>query len=111
MGSVGKSIGRAYLVGKLQDQGLSRRQSVAVVNVILGRMIHALRRGWEVEFPFGKLTRVKRHFSQWWDAVDDTPANRHLYTVEYELDELGDQELNGWQRPKRGRGRAQKSGK
>ena len=54
---------------------------------------------------------VKRHFSQWWDAVDDTPANRHLYTVEYELDELGDQELNGWQRPKRGRGRAQKSGK
>ena len=111
MGMKGKSVGRAYLVGNLQEQGLSRRQSIEVVNVILERMIHALRRGLEVEFPFGKLKRVKEHFSQWWDAVDDTPANRHLYTVEYELDELGDQELHGWQRPKRGRGRAQKSGK
>jgi hypothetical protein len=70
------NLGRAYLVGKLQARGLSRRQSVLIVNVILERMIHALRRGWEVEFPLGKLKRVKRHFSKLWVAIDDWPANR-----------------------------------
>ena len=76
MESKPKNLGRAYLVGKLQARGLSRRQSVLIVNVILERMIRALKRGWEVEFPFGKLRRVKRHFSDWWDAIDDWPANR-----------------------------------
>ena len=66
-----KKLGRAYLVGKLQAQGLSRRQGVLTVNVILERMVHALRRGREVEFPLGKLRRVKRHFSKHWDAIDD----------------------------------------
>ena len=59
-----KSLGRAYLVGKLQARGLSRRQSVLMVNVVLERMICALCRGWEVEFPLGKLRRVKRHFNK-----------------------------------------------
>jgi len=76
-----KSLGRAFLVGKLQAQGLSRRQSVLIVNVILERMIRALKRDWEVEFPLGKLTRVKRHFSKLWDAIDDWPANRDPHTI------------------------------
>jgi len=98
--------GRAYLVRRLMDkQHLSRRQATAVVNTILERMIRALKLGREVQFPFGNLRRVKRHFSQYWDGVDDWPANRSPYTVEWQLDEAGDQELNGWRRPKKGRSR------
>jgi hypothetical protein len=102
MESKPKNLGRAYLVGKLQARGLSRRQSVLIVNVILERMIRALKRGWEVEFPFGKLRRVKRHFSDWWDAIDDWPANRDPHTIVHELDEAGDRELHPWAWPKTG---------
>ena len=80
----------------MDDCGLSRRQAVLVVNVILERMIKALKRGREVEFPFGKLKRVKRHFGEHWDAIDDHPANREPYTVEHEMNEAEDQELNPW---------------
>lgn len=97
-----KSVGRAYLVGRLRDQGLPRRQAVLVVNVILDRMIHALRRGREVEFPFGTLNRVERHFSEYWDSVHDSPANRSPYVVEYELDEEGYRLLDGNQESKTG---------
>jgi hypothetical protein len=48
----------------LHAQGLSRRQSVLTVNVILERMIYALRLGWKVEIPLGKLMWVMRHFSK-----------------------------------------------
>ena len=95
-----KNLGRAYLVGKLQDRGLSRRQAALIVNVILERMIRALKRGWEVEFPFGKLKRVKRHFSKLWDAIGDWPANRDPHTIVHELDEAGDRELYLWVWPK-----------
>ena len=96
-----QALGRAYLVGKLMDQGLSRRQSVLVVNVILERMVYALRRGWEVEFPFGKLKRVRRHFGKEWDHIDDWPADRQPYTVAWELDEAGERLLNGTLGPQR----------
>ncbi|HUD54174.1 MAG TPA: hypothetical protein VMR02_03030 [Terracidiphilus sp.] len=102
MESKPKNLGRAYLIGKLQAQGLSRRQAVLTVNVILERMIHALRRGWEVEFPFGKLKRVKRHFSKLWDAIDDWPANRDPQTIVHELDEAGARELHPWAWPTTG---------
>ena len=97
-----KNLGRAYLVGKLRAQGLSRRQSVLVVNLTLERMPRALRRGWEVEFPLGKLKRVKRHFSKLWDSIDDCPANRDPYTIMHELDEAGDRELHPGAWPKAG---------
>jgi hypothetical protein len=81
--------GRAYLVKKLQDDcGLSRRKATAVVNVILERMIKALKRGWKVEFPFGYLTRARRYFGDRWD-YDDWPANRNPYIIEYCLDKKG----------------------
>jgi hypothetical protein len=97
-----KNLGRAYLVGKLQAGGLSRRQAVLVVNIILERMIHALRRGWEVKFPLGKLKLVKRHFSKLWDAIDDWPANRDPYMIVHELDEAAARELHPWAWPKTG---------
>jgi hypothetical protein len=62
-------------------------------------MIHALKRGWEVEFPFGKLKRVKRHFSKLWDAIDDWPADRDPYTIVHELDEAGARALHPWAWP------------
>ena len=99
MESKPKNLGRAYLVGKLQAQGLSRRLSVLIVNVILERMIRALKRGWEVEFLFGKLKRVKRRVSDWWDAIDDWPANRDPHTIVHELDEAGARELHPWAWP------------
>ena len=65
MESKGRNLrGRAYLVGKLREWGLSRRQAVRILNAILAEMKKALRRGREVEFPFGKLKRVRRHFSE-----------------------------------------------
>jgi hypothetical protein len=72
------------------------------VNVILERMIRSLKRGWEVEFPFGKLKRVKRHFSKLWNAIDDWPANRDPHKIVHELDEAGDRELHPWAWPKSG---------
>jgi hypothetical protein len=58
-------------------------------------MKKALRRGRDVQFPFGTLKRVKRHFSEWWDFIEDHPANKDPYTVEHELDEEGERQLNG----------------
>ena len=94
--------GRPILVGKLQAQGLSRRQSALIVNLILERMICALRRGWEVEFPLGKLKRVKQYFSKLRDAIDDRPANRDPHTIVHELDAAGDRELHPWAWPETG---------
>jgi hypothetical protein len=100
MESKPKNSGRAYLVGKLRDGGLSHRQAVLTVNVILERMVRALKRGWEVEFPLGKLKRVKRHFSKLWDAIDDWPADRDPHTIVHELDEAGARALHPWAWPK-----------
>ena len=75
--------GRAYLVSKLRERGISRRQAVEVVNAILDAMIMALRRGKDVEFPFGRLSRVKRQFGARWDHDDDWPAHRDRYTVKW----------------------------
>jgi len=80
-------------------QGFSRRQSVVIVNVILERMTRALQRGRRVEFPFGSLVRVKRRFSQEWDAARDWPANRDPYTVAWELDEEGYRLLDSTEEP------------
>jgi len=86
MSKPSKSVGRAYLVGKLMACGYSRRQSVVIVNVILERMIRALERGRTVEFGNGKLRRVKLRYSQWWEMMRDSPADRPEYTIEWEPD-------------------------
>ncbi len=80
-----KTYGRADLVEKLMSKcGPSRRESVVVVNTILERMINHLHRGHTVEFPYGTLRRVRRHFGQQWDWDDDWPANRNPYTIEWD---------------------------
>ena len=87
-----KNLGRAYLVGKLRERGLSRRDAVRILNAILDEMIKALQRGKDIEFPFGRLKRVKR-LSERWLAGGDEPMNP--YTVEHELDEKGYRLLEG----------------
>lgn len=50
-----KVLGRAYLVKKLGERGLSRRDSVRVLNFLFSEMNLALARDEEVEFAGGKL--------------------------------------------------------
>ena len=71
------------MIAKLEERGLSRRRSLRVLNFLFKEMKQALARGEEVEFAGGKLQRVERHFSKSWDVVDDWPANRQPYTVEW----------------------------
>jgi len=100
-GAVGQRIaGRAYLVAKLREHGLSKRRAVRILDAIITAMSKELKRGREVEFPFGKLQRVKRHFGQWWDEQDDWPANRQPYTVEHETDLAGERVLDEKPGPK-----------
>jgi lambda repressor-like predicted transcriptional regulator len=40
-----QNLGRAYLVAKLQERGLSRRQSVEILNLIFLEISKALKRG------------------------------------------------------------------
>jgi hypothetical protein len=89
-----RNLGRAFLVEELRKRGLSKRQAVRIVNFIFAEMKKALRRGRDVQFPFGTLKRVKRHFNEWWDFIEDHPANKDPYTVEHELDEEGERQLN-----------------
>ena len=84
-----RNVGRAYLVAELRKRGVSRRLAVRILNLVFREMSQALARGKEVEFPFGKLRRVRRHFSADWDRADDWPANRQGYTVEWELNRAG----------------------
>src|ERR1700757_3208342 len=92
----GKNLGgRAYLISKLQERGLSRRGALRVLNGIFEAMKAELARGRAVEFPLGKLKRKKKRFGQRWDDYDDWPANRRRYTVEWVLDEAGDRRLKG----------------
>ncbi len=88
--------------GEAADRGPSRRRSVLIVKVILERIIRALKRGWDMESSLGKLRRVKRHFSKFWDAIDDWPANRDPQMIVHELDEAGDRELHPGAWPKSG---------
>jgi hypothetical protein len=86
--------GREYLVKKLKaDCGLGRRQALAVVNIILERMAHHLRLGHTVEFPYGCLKKVERHFSKMWDARSDCPADRDPYMIDWEVNQEGEREL------------------
>ena len=54
----GNTLNKGYIVRKLRERGLSRRQSVQLLNFILDEVAAALMRGEDVEFPFGSLRRV-----------------------------------------------------
>jgi len=95
--SAGRSLaGRAYLVAKLRERDLSKREAVRILNVILAEMKKSLQEGWAVEFPFGSLKRMRQPSKEWW-KIDDGPLKP--YTVEWVVDEAGDRLLNGKQPP------------
>ena len=85
------SKGRAYLVKQLQkiqlqkeqlQKRVSRRQAVKIVNLVFREMGEALKRGEDVEFPTGKLRRVRTPLvNEYW--VKD----RRGYTVEFRSDD------------------------
>lgn len=102
-------VGRCYLVDKLRESGLSRRRSVLVVNTILEAMTDALRRGEDVEFPFGQLSRIRRYFNKHWESADDWPADQNPYTVVYQLDMDAERRVS--RKKLAAAGRARKSGK
>ncbi|MGA8731604.1 MAG: hypothetical protein WB608_22790, partial [Terracidiphilus sp.] len=90
-----KSVGRAYLEKGLAEQGHSRRCSVEILNAIFEAMIYGLKRGESVEFPFGKLTRARKQFGQWWDHADDWPAHREPYEVKWQFSPEGEEQMRG----------------
>jgi nucleoid DNA-binding protein len=97
MESKPKSLGRAYLVGKLRRRGLSRRDSVRILNFVLNEMAQALKRGESVEFPLGTLRRVRhqRKKMRGWFLGKIRTIYKRPHTVKHELDEEGYKLLNG----------------
>jgi len=96
MESKQKNLGRSYLVDALRKKGLSRRDSTRIVNCVFREMTEALRRGEEVEFPFGTLQRVRHKHSKTrgWFLNRITSTYKKPYTVKHELDEKGYKLLN-----------------
>jgi len=90
---MGRNLGgRAYLVAKLGEHGVSRRQAVEILSRVFREMGLALRRGEYVEFPFGCLKADKR-LSQRWEMIGDEPMRP--YFVEHHVDEEGERLLEG----------------
>ena len=92
-----KSLGRAYLVGKLRERGWTRRESARIVNFVLNEMTQALKRGESVEFPLGTLRRVRHQRSKQrgWFLGRIRTIYKRPYTVKHELNEEGYKLLNG----------------
>ena len=91
-----KILGRAYLVKKLQERGFPRRQALQALNDVIDAMKEGLRLSEDVEFPLGKLKRVRhRHRKQEGNFLG---RKRTIYgrswTVKHEMDEAGDKRLN-----------------
>jgi hypothetical protein len=91
-----KNLGRAYLVGKLRKRGWSRRDSVRILNRVINAITQALRRGEEVEFPFGALRRVRHQHAKTrgWFLDKITSTYKKLNTVKLVLNEKGHKLLN-----------------
>lgn len=69
---------RRKAAGKLSPVSSERNPTFTLreLNLIFTEMQRALARGRSVEFPLGKLTRVRDHFSKYWNALADCPAER-----------------------------------
>ena len=74
--------GRAYLIKKLGERGLSRRRSLRVLNHIFREIRRALARGEEVEFAGGRLVVTERDGVRGYLGAD-YPANWDYWTVEW----------------------------
>ena len=76
-----------------KDRGLSRRHAVRVLNLIFTEMQQAQKRGHSVEFPLGKLLRVRRL------VQTDRPANRQGSPLEQQPDSSCNGESGSWLEP------------
>lgn len=92
-----KNLNRDYLIGKLRKRGLSRRDSVRILNFVIDEMTQALKRGEEVEFPFGTLRRARHQHAKkrGWFLDKITTIYKKPYTIKHELDDEGYKLLNG----------------
>lgn len=71
------------IIRKLREVGLSRRDAVRIFNAILDEMKEALKRGEEVEWPFGTLKRVAqpRRSMRGWFLYKITTLYKKPFTV------------------------------
>jgi nucleoid DNA-binding protein len=96
MESKPKNLGRAYLIDKLRERGLSRRDSARIVRFVFDEMTKALKRGESVEFPLGTLRRVhhQRPKKRGWFLNNIRTIYKRPYTIKHELDKEGNILLN-----------------
>ena len=74
--------GRAYLIKKLGERGLSRRRPLRVLNHIFREIRRALARGKEVEFAGGRLVVTERDGVRACPGAE-YPAAWDYWTVEW----------------------------
>ena len=89
-------LNKGYIVRKLCERGLSRRQSVQILNSILDEVVAALARGEDVEFPFGSLQRIRHPHQKTdgWFLGRNTTIYKKPYTVALEVDAESEKLLN-----------------
>src|SRR5450631_3706769 len=92
----GNIVNKGYIVRKLCERGLSRRQSVQILNSILDEVAAALARGEDVEFPFGSLQRVHHPHQKTdgWFLGRNTTIYKKPYSVALEVDAVSEKLLN-----------------
>ena len=96
MERTGNTVNKGYIVRKLRERGLSRRQSVELLDFILYEVAAALARGEYVEFPFGSLKRVHHPHKKTdgWFLGRTTTIYKKPYTVALEVDAKGEALVN-----------------
>ena len=92
----GSILNKGYIVRKLCEQGLSRRRSVQILNLILDEAAAALSRGEDVECPFGSLKTVHHPHKKTdgWFLGRNTTIYKKPYTVALEVDAESEKLLN-----------------
>ena len=78
-------LNKGYIVRKLQQRGLSRRQSVQLVNFILDEVSAALACSEDVKFPFGSLQRVHHRILDTFKIADAHRPEADLDLAEFNL--------------------------
>jgi nucleoid DNA-binding protein len=78
-----KTLVTGDIIRNLRTHGLSRRQAVRIFNAILNEMKAALKRGEEVEWPFGSLKTVRhpRKPKRGWHIRKITTLYKRQFTV------------------------------
>jgi nucleoid DNA-binding protein len=96
MERTGNTLNKGYIVRKLCERGLSRRQSVQILNSILDEVVAALARGEDVEFPFGSLKKVHHPHKKTdgWFLGRNTTIYKKPYTVALDVDAESERLLN-----------------